>query len=60
MADPRKVVRRFDLTIRIKQLVGVGDLVAVHATGRATHAGTFQGVPPSGKTWTARVPSSTG
>lgn len=42
-----------DLTIRIEQLVGEGDLVAVRATGRATHAGTFQGVPPSGKTWTA-------
>ena len=42
-----------DLTIRIEQLVGEGDLVAVRATGRGTHAGTFQGVPPTGRTWTA-------
>ena len=42
-----------DLDVRVEHLVSEGDLVAVRATGRATHAGTHQGIPASGRTWTA-------
>lgn len=42
-----------DLDVRVEHIVSEGDLVAVRATGRATHAGTHQGIPASGRTWTA-------
>ena len=42
-----------DLAIRSRLLISEGDLVAVHITGRGTHRGFFQGVPASGRVWTA-------
>jgi predicted ester cyclase len=42
-----------DLSITTDLLVVDGDLVAVHLIGRATHQGTFQGIPPTGRSWTA-------
>lgn len=42
-----------DLDIQVDHLVSEGDLVAMRATGRATHAGPHQGVPASGRVWTA-------
>lgn len=42
-----------DLVIQIEHIVSEGDLVAVRATGRATHAGPHQGIPASGRSWTA-------
>jgi predicted ester cyclase len=42
-----------DLAIQVEQLVAEGELVAVRATGRATHAGAFQGIPATGRAWTA-------
>lgn len=42
-----------DLEVQVEHLVVEGDLVAVRVTGRATHAGRHQGVPASGRSWTA-------
>lgn len=42
-----------DLRVATDLLIAQDDLVAVHLTGRATHQGTFQGVPPTGRPWTA-------
>lgn len=42
-----------DLTVQVEHLVSEGDLVAIRATGRATHAGPHQGVPASSRAWTA-------
>lgn len=42
-----------DVQVTVKQLVGDADLVAVHATASGTHLGFFQGVPPSGRRWSA-------
>jgi steroid delta-isomerase-like uncharacterized protein len=38
-----------DLTIHIDELVGEGDKVVWRITASGTHAGPFQGVPPTGK-----------
>jgi steroid delta-isomerase-like uncharacterized protein len=38
-----------DLTVTIEDLVAEGDLVAVRATWRGTHQGSFRGVPPIGR-----------
>jgi steroid delta-isomerase-like uncharacterized protein len=38
-----------DLTIQIEELVGEGDKVVWRITASGTHAGTFQGVPSTGK-----------
>lgn len=42
-----------DLAITSRLLISEGDLVAVHFTGRATHRDYFQGVPATGRVWTA-------
>lgn len=42
-----------DLSVVTHLVVGDGELVAVHLSGRATHRGIFQGVPATGRTWTA-------
>ena len=38
-----------DLTVTIEDLVAEGDLVAVRATWRGTHQGSFRGVLPIGR-----------
>jgi steroid delta-isomerase-like uncharacterized protein len=38
-----------DLSVTIEDLVAEGDLVAVRATWRGTHQGSFRGVPPIGR-----------
>lgn len=42
-----------DLAITNRLLISEGDLVAVHVTGRGTHRDFFQGVPATGRVWTA-------
>lgn len=42
-----------DLRVETQQLLADGDLAAAHLVGRATHAGLFQGCPPTGRAWTA-------
>jgi steroid delta-isomerase-like uncharacterized protein len=42
-----------DLVVIPQVTVANGEYVAVHALGRATHRGIFQGVPPTGRTWSA-------
>lgn len=42
-----------DLAVTIRILIAEGDLVGVHLTGRGTHRAFFQGVPPTGRMWTA-------
>jgi steroid delta-isomerase-like uncharacterized protein len=42
-----------DLEVEKNLIVSDGHLVAVNLTGRGTHEGTFQGVPPSGRRWAA-------
>ena len=42
-----------DLWVETNVLFEAGDLVGGHFTGRATHAGLFQGVPATGVHWTA-------
>lgn len=42
-----------DLAITSRLLLSEGDLVAVHLTGRGTHRDVFQGVPATGRVWTA-------
>lgn len=42
-----------DLTITTHQVVVEGQFVAVHLTGRGTHRGIFQGLPATGRSWTA-------
>ncbi len=36
----------------VEQQVAEGDLVATRFTSRGHHTGIFQGVPPTGRTWT--------
>ena len=38
-----------DLAVTIEDLVGEDDLIAVRATWRGTHQGSFRGVPPIGR-----------
>lgn len=42
-----------DVSVEPELLIAEGDLVALRATGRGTHLGTFQGVAPTGRSWTA-------
>lgn len=42
-----------DLVVIPHVVVSNGEYVAVHASGRGTHRGIFQGVPPTGRTWSA-------
>ena len=42
-----------DLTVELEHLIADGDMVAVRATGRGTHSGAFQGIPATGRAWTA-------
>jgi steroid delta-isomerase-like uncharacterized protein len=42
-----------DLAVAVRLLIAEGDLVGVHLTGRGTHRGLFQGVPPTDRAWTA-------
>jgi predicted ester cyclase len=42
-----------DLEVAHQHLIGEGEIVAVHLSARATHQGPFQGMPPTGKRWTA-------
>jgi predicted ester cyclase len=42
-----------DLRVTTHDLVAEGDLVAGRFTGRATHAGVFEGCPATGRVWTA-------
>lgn len=42
-----------DLAVETDLLIADGDLVAMRATGRGTHLGTFQGIAPSGRAWSA-------
>jgi predicted ester cyclase len=43
-----------DLEVETLVLLAEGDLVAGHLTGRGTHLGLYQGVPPTGRAWEAR------
>ena len=42
-----------DLSVEPDLLIAEGDLVAMRATGRGTHLGTFQGIAPTGCSWSA-------
>jgi predicted ester cyclase len=42
-----------DLSVRTQLLIGDRPFVAVHLTGRGTHRGIFQGIPPTGRSWAA-------
>jgi predicted ester cyclase len=42
-----------DLSVEPDLLIAEGDLVAMRAIGRATHLGTFQGIAPTGCSWSA-------
>lgn len=42
-----------DLTMTVRRIIEEGEMVGVHVTGRGTHLGVFQGVPPTGRTWSA-------
>jgi steroid delta-isomerase-like uncharacterized protein len=42
-----------DLAVSVRLLIAEDDVVGVHLTGRGTHRGLFQGVPPTGRAWTA-------
>ena len=54
LAEVKRVYERFraafpDLSTTIEDLVAEGDKVVVRSRLRATHLGTFQGIPPTGK-----------
>lgn len=42
-----------DLSVSTEILISGGDLVAVRLQGRGTHRGIFQGVPLTGRAWSA-------
>lgn len=42
-----------DLSVTPHLMVDAGEFVAVHLSGRASHLGQFQGMPPTGRAWTA-------
>ena len=43
-----------DLQTEPRVVFAQGELVAVHLAGRGTHVGVFQGVPPTGRRWSAQ------
>ena len=47
----RRAFGGLDVTPNV--VVGAGEHVAVHLSAHGTHRGIFQGVPPSGRPWTA-------
>lgn len=42
-----------DLEVKLDSVVAEGSSVAVHLTGQATHLAPFQGMPATGKRWSA-------
>lgn len=42
-----------DLAVTTHLVIAEEDTVAVHTTARATHQGTFQGMPATGRQWSA-------
>lgn len=42
-----------DLAVETAVLLAEGDLVACHLVGRGTHLGLFEGVPATGREWSA-------
>lgn len=42
-----------DLRVATELLIEQGDLVAAHVRARGTHEAIFQGIPATGRTWTA-------
>jgi predicted ester cyclase len=42
-----------DFAVKVRVLIADVDWVGVHLTGGGTHRGVFQGVPPTGRAWTA-------
>lgn len=42
-----------DLALTLRHIVAEGPVVAVDLTAKATHTGPFQGVPATGRAWTA-------
>lgn len=42
-----------DLHVAPDAIARDGELVAVHLVGRGTHLGLFQGIPPTGRPWSA-------
>lgn len=42
-----------DLQVTLHTIARDGELVAVHLVGRGTHLGLFQGIPPTGRPWSA-------
>lgn len=42
-----------DLRVTVREIACEGDMVAVHLSARGTHAGIFQGVPPTNLPWSA-------
>lgn len=42
-----------DLAVTVRRVIQEGDMVGVHLTGRGTHLGVFQGLPPTGRSWSA-------
>jgi predicted ester cyclase len=41
-----------DLQLTVENIIAEGDFVAISLTARGTHQGTFQGIPPTGKSVT--------
>ncbi len=42
-----------DLDVVVRQIVVQHDLVAIHLVGHGTHRGPFQGIPATGRAWSA-------
>ena len=41
-----------DLAVTVDDIVAEGDKVVLRSTGRGTHTGDLQGIPPTGKSMT--------
>ena len=42
-----------DLRVTVRAIACDGDIVAIHLSARGTHAGIFQGIPPTNRPWSA-------